>query len=241
MSEFEFLSLLAVGFLLGARHALDADHVAAVSTLVSRHPSLRTSGLIGLCWGVGHTAVLLIVGAMVLVLKVAIPDAVALTLEFGIGALLVWLGVSLAVALFQQGWHLHPHQHDGAVHLHLHSHARSRSALKTDHEHPHWLAISVRPILVGMAHGLAGSATLMLVILSAVSSLWRGLLYIMVFGVGSILGMMALGLLISLPLVLSAAWSERAHIMVQGLASAGSIVLGVTMMVRIGLAQSPFW
>jgi hypothetical protein len=92
-----------------------------------------------------------------------------------------------------------------------------------------------------MAHGLAGSATLMLVILSTGSSLWQGLLYILVFGMGSILGMMALGLLIGLPLMLSAAWSKRAHIMIQGLASVGSIVLGVTMMVRIGLAQTTFW
>jgi high-affinity nickel permease len=240
MVELQFLPLLGLGFLLGARHALDADHVAAVSALLSRHPDIRRSGLIGFCWGVGHTLMLLVVGALVLLLHVTIPDEVALTLEFGIGALLVWLGVSLALTLFRQGWHLHSHQHDGATHVHLHSHVRQRGQLRTDHDHPHWFGVSLRSMLVGMAHGLAGSAALMLVVLSTVSSLWQGLLYIMVFGVGSILGMMALGLLISLPLVLSAAWSQWAQITVQSLASLGSIVLGVVMMARIGSTQLPF-
>jgi hypothetical protein len=239
MLELRFLTLLGLGFLLGARHALDADHVAAVSTLLSRYPDVRTSGLIGLCWGVGHTVMLLAVGAGVLVLQVEIPDRLALMLEFGIGALLVGLGVSLALTLFRQGWHLHPHQHDGAVHLHLHTHVRDRAG-RPDHDHPHWMAVSLRPMLVGMAHGLAGSAALMLVVLSTVSSLWQGLLYIVVFGIGSIMGMMMLGVLISLPLVLSAAWSQRAQITVQGLASVGSILLGVVMMVRIGLIQFAF-
>ena len=236
MADLPLLTVLGLGFLLGARHALDADHVAAVSTLISRHPDLRVSGLIGLSWGVGHTVVLLAVGIAVLVLHVTIPDRLAMTFEFAVGVLLIWLGVSLAMAVWRQGWHVHPHQHDGAVHLHLHSHAEHQ-----EHDHPHWRSLSVRPMLVGMAHGLAGSAALMLVVLSSVPSLWQGLLYIVIFGLGSILGMMALGLLIALPMVLSAGWSQRAQMTMQGLASAGSILLGAMMMVRISLGQSLFW
>jgi hypothetical protein len=100
--------------------------------------------------------------------------------------------------------------------------------------------VSLRPVLVGMAHGLAGSAAVMLLVVSTVPSVTQGLLYVTVFGLGSILGMMGVGLLISLPLVLSGSWSQRVHMAMQGVASLGSIGLGLAMMVRIGLGQPPF-
>lgn len=241
MAEPSFVTLLVVGFLLGARHALDADHLVAVSTLLSRHPDLRISTLIGFCWGLGHTVVLLVVGTIVLLLHVAIPDELALIMEFGVGVLLVWLGLSLAVAVLRQRWHLHRHEHGGEPHSHLHSHRLGVGSLSpADHDHPHWLKVSLRPVLVGMFHGLAGSAAVMLVVLSTVGSLWQGLLYVTVFGVGSILGMMGVGLLISLPLVLSASWSQPLQIVAQGAASLASIGLGLTMIVRIGIGQPLF-
>jgi hypothetical protein len=229
----DYLTILSLGLLLGVRHAFDADHLAAVSTIVSRHSDLRTSGLIGLCWGLGHTVVLLVVGSLVLSVGVTIPEKLSAVLEFGVGALLVWLGVSLGMVWIRDRWHLHAHRHDGTLHRHLHSHLEH-----ADHDHPHWLRISVRPTLVGMAHGLAGSAALLLVVLSTVRTLWQGLLYIGVFGLGSILGMMVVGLLVSLPLAVSSAWTERSRMAVQGLASFGSIALGLAMMIRIGLAFS---
>src|SRR5688500_14174545 len=106
MLDFEFLTILGFGFLLGARHALDADHLAAVSTILSKRPCLRTSGFIGLCWGFGHTLMLLLVGVAVILLKVTIPESVAQTLEFGIGIMLVVLGSSLAWSIYQERWHL---------------------------------------------------------------------------------------------------------------------------------------
>jgi hypothetical protein len=224
----DYLTILGLGFLLGVRHALDADHLAAVSTLASQHSDLRTSGLIGLCWGVGHTAVLLIVGTVVLWLGVTIPQQVSAMLEFGVGAVLVWLGVSLGIALLRDQWHFHAHDHEGAAHRHLHSHVEH-----VHHDHPHWLSVSVRPTLVGIAHGLAGSAALMLIILSTVETLAQGLLYIVVFGLGSIIGMMVLGMLISLPLAVSSAGSRHSHAAIQGLASFASTGLGLLMMIRI--------
>lgn len=235
MPDAEFITVLSLGFVLGARHALDADHVVAVSTILSRRPNLRSSGFIGFCWGFGHTAVLLLVGLAVIALKITIPDALAKIFEFGVGLMLVVLGLSLALAILREGWHLHTHEHDGERHLHLHSHQ-----VRSDHTHGHWLRSSLQPMFVGMVHGLAGSAALMLMVLSTVQTLWEGVAYILVFGVGSILGMMLLGMVISLPLVFSASFGRRARLSVQGLASLGSIGLGLAMMVRIGLGEILF-
>lgn len=122
MLDLQFVSMLGMGFLLGARHALDADHIAAVSTLLSRRPDIKASGFIGLCWGIGHTATLLMVGCAVLALKLTIPDAVAQACEQVVGVMLIVLGAGLAVTLYREQWHLHAHEHDGSVHVHLHSH-----------------------------------------------------------------------------------------------------------------------
>jgi high-affinity nickel permease len=228
MPDAQFLTILGLGFVLGARHALDADHLAAVSTILSKRPCLRTSGFIGLCWGFGHTLMLLVVGVAVILLKVTIPESVAQTLEFGIGMMLVVLGGSLAWSIYQERWHLHMHEHDGERHLHLHSHQTNEH-----HRHFHWMHLSVRPLLIGMAHGLAGSAALMLMVLSTVQTMWEGMAYILVFGMGSVIGMVFLGFLISAPLVLSATFGRRVQHVVQGLASLASIGLGLTMMLRI--------
>lgn len=228
MPDAELLTILGLGFVLGLRHALDTDHIAAVSTVLAQRPSVRASGMIGLSWGLGHTFVLLLVGALVLVLRVQISESVALAAEFGVGAMLVVLGSALAVKLSREQWHLHAHEHDGERHLHLHSHQ-----LITDHRHPHWLRDSVQPLCIGMAHGLAGSAALLLVVLSTAKSLITGLLYIAIFGAGSILGMMLIGLAISVPVLWSLSVGRRVFLAVQGLASLGSIGLGITIMVRI--------
>lgn len=233
MLNLEFLTILGLGFLLGARHALDADHVAAVSTMLSRRPNFQASGFIGCCWGIGHTLMLLLVGLAVILLKVTISETVAQALEFGVGIMLVVLGGSLAWSLYRERWHLHAHEHDGERHLHLHRHQQDE-----EHRHWHWMHLSVRPLLIGMAHGLAGSAALMLMVLSSVQNLWQGLIYILIFGIGSIIGMVLLGLLISVPLVFSAACGRRVHSLVQGLAGLGSVALGLAMMARI--AHSSF-
>jgi sulfite exporter TauE/SafE len=236
MPDTHLITVLGLGFLLGARHALDADHVAAVSTILSERPNLKTSGLIGFCWGFGHTAMLLAVGLAILVLNVTIPAPVTHAFEFGVGLMLVLLGGSLATALVRDRWHVHVHRHGVESHVHLHSHQ-----VRTDHGHGHFVTVAmVKPFMVGMVHGLAGSAALALMVLSTVRTPWEGVLYILVFGLGSIAGMMVLGMAVSLPLVFSATLGRRTQVAVQGLASLGSIGLGLTMMVRIGLGDGPF-
>jgi ABC-type nickel/cobalt efflux system permease component RcnA len=227
MPDLHFMTILGLGFLLGVRHALDADHVVAVSSMLAQRPDLRRSGFIGLCWGCGHTAILLIVGSVVLALKVTIPETVAHALESVVGMMLVALGLALAVTLYREQWHLHAHEHDGARHVHLHSHC-----LGEDHAHRHAWRDSLPPLLVGMVHGLAGSAALMLVVLSAVHTLWEGVAYILLFGIGSILGMVVLGMLISLPLFFSVSLGRYAPVAVRGLASVGSIGFGIAMLFR---------
>jgi cytochrome c biogenesis protein CcdA len=229
MLTIEFMTAMGLGFLLGARHALDADHVAAVSTIVSRHPDFQTSSFIGCCWGFGHTLVLLLAGLAVILLKVTIPQWVAHACEFGIGLLLVGLGGSLAWTLYREQWHWHAHRHEGRTHLHLHSHLLAR-----DHRHQHWLRISLRPFLIGMAHGLAGSAALLLTVLSTVQTAWQGLAYILAFGAGSIVGMTVLGGLISVPIALSVTLGREIQRVVQCLASVASIGLGLLIMIRLG-------
>lgn len=228
MSDTEIVTILGLGFVLGLRHALDTDHIAAVSTILARRPSMRASGIIGFSWGLGHTLILLLVGAVVLALRVEIPEFLARTAEFGVGVMLFVLGSVLAFKLSKERWHFHQHEHDGEQHLHLHSHH-----LNADHRHPHWLRDSIQPLCIGMIHGLAGSAALLLVVLATAKSMTAGMLYIAVFGVGSILGMMLIGLAISVPVLWSLSVGRQVFFAVQGLASLSSIGLGIAIMMQI--------
>jgi hypothetical protein len=149
--------------------------------------------------------------------------------------MLVFLGGILGVRLVRERWHVHTHDHDGERHLHLHSHA-----LAEDHGHIHWWRDSVRPFCIGMAHGLAGSAALLLIVLSTARSVSEGLTYIAVFGVGSILGMMLVGMVVSLPVLWSLNLGRPVFLAVQGLASLGSVAVGLTMMLHIVLGGQLF-
>lgn len=228
MSDSSYVAILGFGFLLGLRHALDADHLAAISTVLAERPSFWASSAVGFWWGIGHTATLLMVGAVVLVGDIRIPERFELLAESLVGLLLIVLGGTLAWKLYRERWHVHSHQHDDGPHVHFHSHRQ-----QDDHRHRHWMAGSVRPLCIGMAHGLAGSAALMLIVLSSTQELGSGLLSIAVFGVGSIVGMMAIGLTISLPLVYSLAASRRLFLGLQGCAGVASIGIGIWMLMRL--------
>jgi len=230
MFEPHTLTILSLGFVLGLRHALDADHLAALSTVLAERPTVQASTAIGFFWGLGHTLMLLCVGTLLLALNLTIPESMANMFEFAVGVMLVALGLSLARRIYKEQWHLHTHEHEGRPHVHLHSHHVQR-----DHAHGHWYQGSLRPLLIGMAHGLAGSAALMLVVLSTVTGIGQGIGYIVVFGVGSILGMVGVGAILSLPVVYSVTVGPRAYWMMQGLACLASISLGVLIMIRIGL------
>jgi sulfite exporter TauE/SafE len=228
MPETQLVTLLGIGFLLGLRHALDTDHLAAVSTVLAERPSLLASGAVGLCWGVGHTVTLLLIGSIVLFWGVPIPAEFESIAESGVGVLLIVLGGMLALRLYRERWHVHSHHHDGEPHVHFHSHRR-----QDDHGHRHWIMDSIRPFCIGMAHGVAGSAALMLMILATTTDVAAGLLSILVFGLGSISGMMVIGMTITIPVMWSRSISRRLFVGVQGLASLASVSVGVWMLIRL--------
>ena len=189
------ISLLILGFVLGLWHAKDPDHLAAVSTIVSERKSLLSSTIIGGFWGIGHTISLLIVGILVIFLKLQISEKVEGYLEAGVGIMLVLLGLNALRKVFQsEKIHLHQHQHNGREHLHLHTHADEKAE-----ENHHFLKFSPRAVLVGMIHGLAGSAAVMLLIIPTISSPVLALGYVLIFGIGSIGGMMIMSFMIGLP------------------------------------------
>jgi len=228
-------SVLGIGLIFGLRHALEADHLAAVSTIVSERKSLLSSSLVGGLWGVGHTISLLIAGVAVILLHVQISQRVAMSLEFGVGLMLVGLGVNAIYKLARGGQlHLHAHQHGGHVHLHPHIHEGSPEPEPRTH---HGFRLSARPLIVGMVHGLAGSAALMLLVLSTIPSPLLGFIYIGVFGLGSIGGMMLMSSLVGLPVHLTATRFTRAHLAVRALAGLFSLGFGLLMIYEIGFVD----
>ena len=230
-AEANILTALLLGLLLGVKHALDADHVVAVTTIVSRSGSILRSVLVGLTWGIGHSLALLAVGFGVLVLKLTIPDRLALSAEFAVGVLLVILGVPLLWRLIMKRPHIHLHQHGVKRHFHPHSHSDT-----PDHYHSHLR----RPLLVGMLHGLAGSGVITVLVLNTMPSVVQGLLFLLLFGVGSTLSMLVLSGLIGIPFKLTPRLSLRFNLWVQGVAGLISIVLGLFMMWQTGFAGSLF-
>jgi len=229
MADSHIFSLLSLGFLLGLKHALDADHVAAILTIATENRTFWRSSLIGFCWGVGHTVILLVVGTAVLLFKLTIPSAWAKLFEVAVGVMLVGLGLSVAFALWRERVHLHAHRHNhGEQHRHLHSHSHG-----AHHDHLHRFRLEYKSLAVGMVHGLAGSAALLLLVLAAVPSLGVGLVYILVFGAGSILGMVFLATAMSIPFAMSAERTARVHQTLRAAAALFSIVLGSTILFEL--------
>jgi len=212
MANGMFLSVLGLGFVLGMKHALDPDHMVAVSTIVSESRSVRRSSLIGTFWGLGHTLSLLCASVVVIALKVRISDRIALWMEFAVALMLIFLGLRTTMKSLR-GWklHRHCHTHDGNTHTHLHLH---REGDELAHHHRHLIRSGARPFFVGMVHGMAGSAALTLLVLAAIPSALAGLIYIAVFGLGSVGGMLIMSSLISLPFVLT---RKRFNVLSEGL------------------------
>jgi high-affinity nickel permease len=215
------------GFLLGMRHALDADHVAAISTLVSRHRSLLRSCVLGTFWGVGHTAALLGAALVMIAFKLTVMPVTEKAFEAVVALMLIALGGRVllrSVGHFQI--HRHEHAHGGGHHAHVHAHISGDS----EHDHVHVLRMGSKPLLVGVVHGLAGSAALTLLVLSTLPSTASAIVYILVFGLGSTIGMLILSGVIGIPFALSASRSSLAHALVQALAGAATLVLGVVLL-----------
>lgn len=238
MSSLPLTSVLVFGFLLGLKHAVEADHLAAVSTIVSERKSLLSSSLVGGLWGVGHTISLVVVGLAVILFDFEIGERTAQALELCVGLMLVVLGVNALRKLGRGGrLHLHAHQHGERAHIHPHIHDAAPE--KDPHTH-HGLRLGARPLLVGMVHGMAGSASLMLLVLSTISSPLVELVFIVIFGVGSIGGMMLMSALVGLPVYLTATRFKRAHLAVHGLAGLFSLSFGLFMIYEIGFGKFVF-
>jgi ABC-type nickel/cobalt efflux system permease component RcnA len=205
-----FLSIIAVGFFLGMRHATDPDHVVAVTTIVSRQRNLLKAALTGIFWGIGHTITIFVVGSAIILFDVVIPARIGLSMELSVGLMLIVLGAMNIVSFMRttravapadeesRVVHSHPHVHGDYVHSHVHGHAPEA------HAHSHQTPLTwldpifgriglyqqLRPLVVGIVHGLAGSAAIALLILTTIRNPHWAIVYLLVFGAGTVGGMM---------------------------------------------------
>jgi high-affinity nickel-transport protein len=256
------LTIIALGFFLGMRHATDPDHVIAVSTIVSRQPNLARSAGIGIFWGIGHTLTILLVGAAIILFNLVIPPRIGLSMELSVGVMLIILGaINIAsflrslptspspLTLHETGVrHAHPHSHGDYVHTHEHGHSPEL--------HPHrpeqtplgrldrafgklGVYQSLRPLVVGIVHGLAGSAAVALLVLTTIRNTRWALAYLLVFGMGTIAGMM----LITLSLASTLRFVVRSGRFSQRLALASgmlSLVFGLVVAYQICVVNGLF-
>ena len=219
--------ILGLGFLLGMQHALEADHIAAVSSIAARRTRLGDIVKHGLTWGIGHTLALFIFAGAAILLGRTIPESFARPIEAAVGVMLIGLGAHVLWRLWRDRVHFHRHGHgDGTVHFHAHSHAGETAAhARAAHVHEH--GFRWRTLLVGLMHGMAGSAALLLLTVSQASSPAVGLGYVALFGIGSMIGMGALSMVIAVPLVVSARWLTWANRSLQGAVGLVTIAIGI--------------
>ena len=213
------LAFMVLGFFLGMRHATDPDHVIAVTTIVARQKTPSSAAAIGAAWGLGHTLTILVVGGGIILFGWVIPPRIGLSMEFSVGLMLILLGIMNLTGVFR--WfsasglsrgavhqHTHPHSHGDYVHTHAHSHDPEAHPHQPDRTPLSWLDRHltgihsyhlVRPLVVGVVHGLAGSAAVALLVLTTIRSPQWGVWYLLVFGLGTIVGMTLMTAAISLP------------------------------------------
>lgn len=200
----DILAVLPLGFLLGMGHALEADHLIAVTALQNKGSTALRISARGAAWGIGHTLSLFAVCISMFILGVQISNRLEAQLEFCVGIMIAGLGAHVLWRLRRDRIHLHSHEHDGHRHIHLHSHAGEilmHQNSTHDHTHKHNILPEYKATLVGMVHGLAGSAGLLVLLSARADSLSQALAYLAVFGLGTILGMALLTLVISFPLL----------------------------------------
>jgi len=256
------LSVVVLGFFLGMRHATDPDHVVAVTTIVSRERSVGAAALIGVLWGVGHTVTILLVGGAIILFDVVIPPRMGLAMELSVALMLILLGV-LSLTGFTRRMterstphhpegadaHAHAHNHGDFVHTHRHGHAPDTHGHAETATPLGWVDRTfhrlgayqmVRPLVVGIVHGLAGSAAVALLVLAAIPGPAWGVAYLLVFGVGTIAGMMLITAASSLPFTYTKQrFSQVNHYL--GVASGLlSVAFGLFLAYQIGFVDGLF-
>jgi high-affinity nickel permease len=263
------LPVILVGFLLGMLHATDADHVVAVSTIVSRQGSVRAAARTGLLWGVGHTLTVFAVGVAIIVFDLAVPPRLELAMEFGVALMLMLLGfvtlrrvsrevrssITTAVA---DGLSEHAHGEPvGEAHGHLHRHGDYVHAHKHGHGaggHGHvdtplgWLDRhmgslrayqALRPLAIGIVHGLAGSAAVALLVLTQIREPRWAVAYLLLFGAGTTAGMMLMTSAIAWPFIGSRK-RPLLNLGLQVVTGALSLGLGCWMAWKLGVSDGLF-
>lgn len=220
-------ALLALGFFLGMRHATDADHVVAVTTIVSRRRTLRAAVPVGVLWGLGHTATILLVGGAIVLFGVVIPPRVGLGMELSVAVMLVLLGALNVWAFLRDAGKL-PHSHEGPS---------GRTEVDAD---AGGSTLSLRPLAVGLVHGLAGSAAVALLVLAAIRDAAWALAYLVVFCAGTVAGMLVITMALALPVVAAAARFGRLHRTLGVTTGLASVLLGALLAYKIGFVQGLF-
>ena len=251
------VSLLVLGFLLGTRHATDADHIVAIATIVSRQRSLRGSAMIGALWGIGHTLTILVVGGAIILFGIVIPPRLGLAMEFGVGIMLILLGVLTltgmggviheAASFIQGSSHSHEpvHAHGDYVHRHAlsdgegHGHREDNTPLARLDARFGGLALYqwVRPLAVGIVHGLAGSAAVALLVLTLVRDPVWALAYLLLFGAGTIGGMMVITLGLSAPFAFTSSSLPKFNFRLRAAVGLISFGFGLFLIYQIGFAD----
>ena len=257
------VSFLFLGFFLGMRHATDADHVVAIATIVSRERSIAGSALIGAAWGIGHTMTVMAVGAAIIVFGVVIPPKLGLSMEFAVGIMLVLLGILTLTGMGRAvgaahahanipGGHAHDlhdhlHAHGDYVHMHphghdpdAHGHAEDQTPLaRLDRSGLGRIAFYqwLRPFVVGLVHGLAGSAAAALIVLSIIREPVAALGYLLLFGLGTVVGMMLITLILSAPFAFTAVNLPKFNWRLRVASGLISFVFGVILIYGIGFAE----
>jgi high-affinity nickel-transport protein len=221
------LTVLGLGFLLGVRHASDPDHVVAVSTFVTAHRERGAARWLGLFWGVGHSLSIFVVGAAIIVFKIVVPARVGLSFEFLVGLMLVGLG-ALNILGRRTSFGPVEHSHGGLVH----SHEMTFGWLDA----PGHLLLR-RSLLVGLVHGLAGSAAAALLVLATIKGTGAALLYLAVFGAGTLAGMCLLSGAMETAVRSASGIAPRTLTLGTGLASAA---FGAYVMYRIAFIDGLF-
>ena len=252
------LSILVLGFFLGMRHATDSDHVIAITTIVSRERDVRHAAIIGMFWGVGHSITLLVVGGAIVVFGLVIPQRLGLSLEFCVALMLILLGVfNLRVALrsvharstsTDSEHHEHPHRHGDYIHSHPHGHSPDAHGHSEESVPPARLDRrfgdsrtyrALRPTIIGIVHGLAGSAAIALLVLPIIREPLWAVMYLSVFGAGTIAGMILITTAIAVPFSCSARF-EFLHRHLGAAAGVASFSFGLFLVYQIGFVNKLF-
>ena len=233
--------VLTIGFLLGLKHATDADHVVAISTIVTEQRNIWRGLWIGGSWGAGHSTPLIVLGLIILALKDLVLgryEAVAPYLEFGVGIMLVFLGVQVIWNIRRGKLHLHQHTHDDSSHVHIHATHNSKATHSPENDRNEGFLVFGKPTfrlksyLIGVIHGLAGSAAVMLALIPAIDSFFAGVVYLLLFSVGTVLSMGIATVILSVPFVVSGANVTLNRAVGIG-AGAMSVALGAIVMSEI--------